>query len=258
MAGKIITDSIFRIGDMLYHIECQSTPDGTMAMRMFEYDIAIALEKAYKGKSPYCVKFPMSAVIYLRPDSSVKDFLSLQVYFPDGQALTYKVPVINVQEYSLDGIFDKQLWLFLPFYVMRYEKQLKQLKGIKNSRQAMKPMLNELQEMNIRLAECAEKNQKFDAYADLVNLIIKITNYLLNDKSTLKKEVRKIMGGKILELHSEKISKKVRAEERKSAISTLIITLKDLSIDQSKAVEQVMKKYSLTRSQAQAVVQANW
>ena len=116
LAGKIITDSIFRIGDILYHIECQSTPDGTMVIRMFEYDFAIALEEAYKGNAPYRVKFPMSAVIYLRPDKNVRGALSMEVEFPDGQIVTYQVPVINVQDYSLDNIFDKWLWLFIPFY----------------------------------------------------------------------------------------------------------------------------------------------
>lgn len=125
MAGKIITDSIFRIGGMLYHLECQSTVDGTMALRMFEYDAAIAIEDAYKGKAPCTVKFPLSAVIYLRPDKNAKDFLSMQVEFPDGQSLIYKVPVINVQKYSLDEIFNKWLWIFLPFYIMRYEKEIK-------------------------------------------------------------------------------------------------------------------------------------
>ena len=52
LAGKIITDSIFRIGKLIYHIECQSTPDGTMALRMFEYDFAIALEEARKAHPP--------------------------------------------------------------------------------------------------------------------------------------------------------------------------------------------------------------
>ncbi len=42
--GKIVTDSIFRIRGRLYHIECQSVSDNTMAVRMFEYDFAIALE----------------------------------------------------------------------------------------------------------------------------------------------------------------------------------------------------------------------
>lgn len=35
---KIITDSCLRIGNKVYHIECQSTNDSTMAIRMIEYD----------------------------------------------------------------------------------------------------------------------------------------------------------------------------------------------------------------------------
>ena len=42
--GELITDARLLIGDKVYHIECQSTDDATMAIRMFEYDLAIALE----------------------------------------------------------------------------------------------------------------------------------------------------------------------------------------------------------------------
>lgn len=43
--GDRITDSCLSIRDKLYHIECQSTPDNTMVVRMVEYDFAIALSK---------------------------------------------------------------------------------------------------------------------------------------------------------------------------------------------------------------------
>ena len=49
-----------------------------------------------------------------------------------------------------------------------------------------------------------------------------------------------------------------RNEERRSGILTLIQTLKDLSISQPQVVEQLMKRYSLTRQDALAAVQANW
>ena len=44
--GTVITDSIIRIGGHIYHLECQSSKDRTMVIRMFEYDISIALEHA--------------------------------------------------------------------------------------------------------------------------------------------------------------------------------------------------------------------
>ena len=46
---KKITDSAIEITGhdgvrRLFHLECQSTPDGTMIIRMFEYDVQIAIK----------------------------------------------------------------------------------------------------------------------------------------------------------------------------------------------------------------------
>ena len=46
--GKVITDSYLIIGSRKYHLECQSTEDSTMILRMIEYDFAIGLEYAEK------------------------------------------------------------------------------------------------------------------------------------------------------------------------------------------------------------------
>ena len=38
-----------------YHLECQSTPDGTMEIRMWEYDAQVALmEKRIQGRRATC------------------------------------------------------------------------------------------------------------------------------------------------------------------------------------------------------------
>ena len=51
--GTVITDSIIRIGGHIYHLECQSSKDRTMVIRMFEYDISIALEHASLGNMQF-------------------------------------------------------------------------------------------------------------------------------------------------------------------------------------------------------------
>ena len=53
--GKIITDSIIRIGRHIYHLECQSQKDSEMVIRMFEYDISIALEHASDSGDYSCL-----------------------------------------------------------------------------------------------------------------------------------------------------------------------------------------------------------
>ena len=34
--GATISDSVFRVKDKIYHLECQSTPDANMVVRMIE------------------------------------------------------------------------------------------------------------------------------------------------------------------------------------------------------------------------------
>ena len=47
-------------------------------------------------------------------------------------------------------------------------------------------------------------------------------------------------------------------EERTAGIKNLIATLKDFSASPAQAVEQLVKRYALTESEAKAAVQANW
>ena len=71
--GELITDARFLIGDKVYHIECQSTDDTTMAIRMFEYDFAIAMESRWRAGRKFYVEFPRSCVIYLRSTKNTSD-----------------------------------------------------------------------------------------------------------------------------------------------------------------------------------------
>ena len=79
-----ITDSCIMLGDDIYHIECQSTPDGTMALRMFEYDFKIALEKSQLEKHTLKIRFPKSAVLYLRSTPSTPNQLTVIMETPGG------------------------------------------------------------------------------------------------------------------------------------------------------------------------------
>ena len=119
--GELITDARLLIGDKVYHIECQSSDDTMMAIRMFEYDLAIALENRQRIGRKFYVKFPKSCVIYLRSTKNTPDVEEVEVLFPDGQVCVYRVPTVKMELYTKDSIFEKNLLLLLPFYVMRYE-----------------------------------------------------------------------------------------------------------------------------------------
>ena len=119
--GEVITDSYLVIDGKRYHIECQSTEDQTMVLRMIEYDFAIGLENARKVDGIYRIQLPHPCILYLRGENQ-DTLLSMELVLFDGQIIKYQVPVIRMEWYSLNEIFEKNLVILLPFYMMRYEK----------------------------------------------------------------------------------------------------------------------------------------
>ena len=127
--GTVVDDSVFRLGDKIYHIECQSTADSTMVVRMMEYEFAIAIEGALAAGKPYVMDFPASCVLFLRHGSETPDKLEMQVNLPDGGSFTYSVKVMKAQAVSGEEMFEKHLLLLLPYYLMRYEGRLTEIEG---------------------------------------------------------------------------------------------------------------------------------
>ena len=70
----------------MYHLECQSTKDETMVIRMFEYDISIAIEHAFLEENDiWEIEFPQSCVLYIRNHRSLPEYHGTIVKFADGQ-----------------------------------------------------------------------------------------------------------------------------------------------------------------------------
>ena len=202
--GEKITDSRLKIADKVYHIECQSTSDAEMVIRMIEYDFAISLEEAKMENGIYRMYFPYSCVIYLRGKGR-KDNLELEIIMPDGQKIKYSLPAIYVEKYTRDYIFQKNLFFLLPYYIMRYEKQKKIIDQDKGKLQSL---LDEYVDIQERLYESLQKQDIGKYYTDIVSFITKISDYIFKDSEKTKKGLEETMGGKVLELESEKLIRK--------------------------------------------------
>ncbi len=211
--GEIISDCCLKINRKLYHIECQSIDDTTMAIRMIEYDFAIAIENAQKRGRRYRIEFPRSCVIYLRSNKNTPDALEVEVVFPDGKMHLYHIPTVKLENYTKDIIFEKNLLMLLPFYVMRYEKKEH---DVGENPEKMQQLLDEYEEIRQKLNEELTEAGKSDLYADLTDWIVRIADYIFRNEDAARKGIKGIMQGKILKLKSEII----REEERQvTAIS---------------------------------------
>lgn len=197
--GEIITDSHLLILDKAYHIECQSTHDSNMVIRMIEYDFSVSLESMEKAEETYRMYFPHSCILYLRGDQDRK-LLSVEMIMPDGSVTEYKVPTIYVGHYTKDEILQKQLFFLLPFYIMRYEKKVLDI-----AHPELQKMLEEYREIEKRLEEEFLEEGKEKVYRDLIELIIRIAGYILKDQEEARKGFGDVMGGKVLELKSDKL-----------------------------------------------------
>ena len=200
--GEIITDSCLKIGGKLYHIECQSVDDTTMAIRMIEYDFSIAVENAQKLGRRYRIEFPKSCVLYLRSGNNTPDFLEVEMTLSDEHTLLYRIPTIKLEGYTKDSIFEKDLLMLLPFYIMRYEKDIHEMS---ENPELFQNLLNEYEEIRANLIKELSGEDKATLYMDLNKLIIKIADYICQSEEVVRKGIGEIMGGKVLELESERL-----------------------------------------------------
>ena len=120
-----ITDTNFQIIGITakkYHLECESSlPDGRITIRLFEYDAQIALDEGEVTEETLTVTFPNTAVMYLRSYKKTPDIMKYVIVTPGG-TVQYDVPIMKVQSYSLDEIFEKRLLMLIPFYIFSHEK----------------------------------------------------------------------------------------------------------------------------------------
>ena len=254
--GTVITDSIIRIGNHIYHLECQSSKDKTMVIRMFEYDISIAIEHAsYENDEIWEIEFPQSCVLYIRNHRDLPDYHEAVVKFADGQKVRYRVPILQAKKYTVDRIFEKRLLILLPYHILRYEHFLKH-NGTDTRK--LQQLLADFREINRRLEETAEKENKSHLYMDMIVLIEQIADYIIPKNNTIRKGLGDVMGGKILKLRSEELLElgEARGEARGKAKGRLegkreerldaIQNMMDLGLTK----EQILRKYSLEEYEA--------
>ena len=126
----------------------------------------------------------------------------MEILMPDGRIVEYRVPVIRAEEYTRNEIFQKNLLFLLPFYVIRYEKQLKRLE---ESTEKLEKLLEEYRGIEKCLEESLLNQGREEIYRDLIDLIIRIADYIFRKTETIRKGVGEIMGGRVLELPSERL-----------------------------------------------------
>lgn len=213
-----ITDTNLLIGSVHYHLECQSTADGTLMYRIFEYDSQIALQSSELSQDKLTVKFPNTAVLYLRHNKNTPDEMTIEIRVP-GATCSYRVPVMKVQNYSVEVIFEKKLLFLIPFHIFAYEQGFPEYEA---NEQKMRELTQEYALIVERLNEYA-KTGVIDEYtkSTIIDMSKKVLEHLAKKYSNVKEEVGAIMGGKILDYPAKDIFNQGRAQAVLDLLSEL-------------------------------------
>ncbi len=221
-AEKRITDSSFEITDnsitKRFHLECESKKyDGTILVRIFEYDAQIARNNGDADLYKVRFNFPNSGLLLLRTSGKEPKNARIELLMPDGKEASYDVSILKMSDYDIEDLFRNRLYMLIPFYIFNYEVELSEINGSENR-------IDSLMEKYKYIFERLEKEQENGNLSALsLSAIIKLT-YSVAYKLTMKqgnvqKKVGDVMGGKVLDLPEFKIYDQGKAEGKAEGLA---------------------------------------
>ncbi len=245
---KVITDSSFVIisSDGIqkrYHIECQSTADNSMLVRIFEYDAQIALDSGNIVDNVLTVTFPNSAVIFLRHSGKTPNEMRIRMITPGGTT-EYFVPVVKVQKYNLEEIFRKRLLFFIPFYIFSHEKQFPEYES---NEVKLQKLCEEYSNIRLKLDDL-QKSGEVSEFTK--SAVCTMTNHVLaliaQNYHRVEKGVKDVMRGKIIEYEAKTIRNKAIAEGRAEGIAEMKAQIEERAKDmlRDKMTLSLVEKYT--------------
>lgn len=130
----------------------------------------------------------------------------------DGTTHEFRVPIIHLNDYTLDDIFEKKMIFLLPFYLLRYEKWFRNLDELPDMQEQI---IYDFTRIHLWLTtELGESKQ--ETSINLRQVIMDVVHYLLRPAKSTEERIGDIMGGQVLELYTEKLAREANERLEKS------------------------------------------
>ena len=155
--------------------------------------------------------FPHSAVLYLRCGPSMPDAFTIRMVTPGGD-VSYKIPLMRSQEYTVEEIFQKRLLFLLPFHIFSHEKRFGEYErdeGRLGSLRQEYGQIREGLEGSLEQGEISEYTK-----CTIIDMSIKVLEHIARKYDHVREGVRSVMGGKILEYEAKTIREEAKEAGR--------------------------------------------
>ena len=239
-----ITETNFMVfGKVLkkYHVECESSlPDGRITIRLFEYDAQIALDEGEVTEETLTVTFPNTAVLYLRTYKKTPDKMKYVIVTPGG-TVQYDIPIMKVQKYSLDDIFEKHLFMIIPFYIFSHENSFP---GYNSNERKLEKLKAEYQVILERLDGLEQQGVigAFDKWT-IIELSGDVIKEIAQKYVNVQKGVGDMMIGALIETSARRLRDEAENETKRNTALRMLkrgkMTIEEIAEDSGLSVAEV-------------------
>ena len=193
-----------------YVFECESKPvSPAILVRIVEYAVKTGVETAEGNRAKIRIYIPRTAILSLRTTGNTPSEMELEIVMENGSASS-TVRIMKLSDYSVDAIFEKKLYLLIPFLLFNYEKRFEQIEGDDAQYHAL---MDEIRSVYERVDELIPAE---DAEFSLIDVFTSkalramthtVVNRLADKYPNIKEGVNAVVGGSIIEFEALKIKR---------------------------------------------------
>jgi len=230
------------------------TEDEEIVFRVFEYGFGHAYKNRIFESGGERMVFPRPCVIYLDEGKkdSIPDEYSLILQFENQGEFMYKVPIVKLQNISLQEMNEKKLIILLPFLLLKLRKKLEKVRSKEHIEELQNLVMNDII-YSIRRNEAVGNISHTDAL-DLIELTTKLYMKIYSKYKELEAFTMRLCD-QSLELISDKYEKTVEElEDEKNELTEEVNELKDEVKEmkaRNKAQEEIIKDLERQLKEAQ-------
>ncbi len=184
--------------------------------------------------------FPNTAVLYLRAYKKTPDKMKYVIVTPGG-TVQYDIPIMKVQKYSLDDIFEKRLLMLIPFYIFSHENNFSEynsngqkLEKLKAEYQAILERLDKLEQQGVIGA--------FDKRT-IIELSGDVIKEIAQKYENVQKGVGDMMSGALIETSARRLKNEAENETKRNTALRMLkrgkMTIEEIAEDAGLSVSEV-------------------
>lgn len=170
--------------------------------------------------------------------------------------LKYGIPILKVKNYTLEDIFERRLWMLIPFYIFRYEKELSQIDSDEERLEKLRREYERVAEMLDQ--ECKNGRMRSVTGGALCELSRTVVEKLASKYKNVEKEVAEVMGGKVLTYRSKELYQEALAKGIEQGIDKGIVKgLANLAAgkyQRGESVEKIADDLLMTTSEVEELL----